>query len=159
MNRKVDPKPSVDVASVKSKRQDSLRDDRSSEDNLKNKSNSKPIGDSRVPRDPVDKYKLADRNSGLTFLVWSQHKDDSHPPRFLADLLGENPTKKEIEDLLACTEDSADTILATVKWGLEVSNFWFKTQKGIIRTYTDLVNAYPEMAKQYRNYHKKGANA
>jgi hypothetical protein len=64
--------------------------------------------------------------------------------------------RADLERLLASTDDSVETILAVAKWGIEISDHWFDPKrKGIIRTFTDFVNAYAPMSKQYKTYQAK----
>jgi hypothetical protein len=69
----------------------------------------------------------------------------------------DRPSKLDLERLVASTDDSAETILAVAKWGIETSDHWFTVGKGIIRTFTDFVNAYAPMSKQYKTYMAKAS--
>jgi hypothetical protein len=56
-----------------------------------------------------------------------------------------------------------ETIIAAARWGIETSNYWFKaTTQGVLRSFTDFVNAYAPISKQYHEYvgkSRKGASA
>jgi hypothetical protein len=81
----------------------------------------------------------------------------------LMDAEWTEPGRVDMERLLTSTNDSVETIIAAAGWGIETSNYWFQaTTKGVLRSFTDFVNAYAPISKQYHNYMaetRKGASA
>lgn len=71
----------------------------------------------------------------------------------------ESPSRLDIERLFTDTVDSVETVVAVARWGIEVSSHWFKPGKGMLRSFTDFVNAYGKMSEQYAKYQRKAHGA
>jgi hypothetical protein len=104
-----------------------------------------------------DRYALAERWPKLMASVESPKGVNLLDPEWYY------PGRVDMERLLTSTPDSIETILSAAQWGIETSNYWFKAAtKGILRSFTDFVNAYAPISKQYHNYlaaTREGASA
>ena len=94
-----------------------------------------------------DRYALGEQWRKLIYSVESPSGINLSDPEWT------NPGRQDMERLLSSTSDSVETIIAAARWGTETSNYWFKaTTKGILRSFTDFVNAYAPISKQYHEY-------